>query len=152
MSEAGTKELKEKIEQLEKDLRDRDSEIGILKSEQGKDREIVLLSRAKAKVQEERDRLKDRNKTLEAAAQQDATIRRALLLLIGVMKHDIAHLHSMGADETLPSEEFTAEAMQVLEKIQGAFKLADLPLVYPVDQGTTTGVVAKIVEPKQEVG
>lgn len=128
-------EVKEMIERLEKaDIREK------------------FLCNDKSKIQQERDKLKERNKHLEETARQDATIRKALLLLVGVMKHDVEHLHNMGNDETLPSEQFTAEALQVLDKIHGAFRLAELPLAYPVEHGVTTGVVAKIVEPKQEVG
>lgn len=140
-------------EQLQAEIKKLKAEVlDLIKRLEQSDIREKFLCNDKVEIQQDCDTLKMRNKTLEAAAQQDATIRQALLLLIGVLKYDISHLHSMAADEKLPSEVFTTEAMQVLEKIQGAFRLADLPLAYPVDQGTTTGVVAKIVEPKQEVG
>jgi len=125
----------------------------IRRLEQAEIREKFLCS-DKLKIQQENAKLKERNKVLEDNARNDATIRKALLLLVGVMKHDVEHLHNMGNDETLPSEQFTAAALEVLDKIHGAFQLADLPLARTAEtkEAETTGVVAKIVELKQEAG
>lgn len=140
--------MSEEVEKLQAEVKDL-----IMRLEQAEIRE-KFLCKDKLAMQLDRDKLKERNRTLEENAKQDATIRRALLLLIGVMKHDISHLHRLGSDETLPSEQFTAEALQVLDKIQGAFQLADLPLAQPEPkhEAETTGVVAKIVEPEQKAG
>jgi hypothetical protein len=138
--------LKEEIQKLKGEVLDM-----IQRLEQAEIRE-KFLCKDKLAIQLDRDRLKDRNTTLEAIAKQDATIRRALLLLVGVMKHDVDHLHRMGSDESLPSEEFTTEALQVLEKIHGAFRLSELPLKLPQEPAETTGVIVKLVEPKQEAG
>lgn len=132
MSEAAQNE---EIERLKATVQE------LLRDAQGKDIEIQMLSRAKATAQVALSQAKERNTVLEKKARDDENVKRALLVLVGVLRHDISALRNMADDPELPSERFTVEAMRVVEKLSDLFDERKVE--------ATTGVVAK---PQEEVG
>lgn len=131
MTDEIEKKHQEEIEKLLAQIKERDGEIGILKSEQAKDREITLLSRAKASLQLETAALKDANKALAAQLKQELGIRKSLLTIIGMARHDVGSLHTMASDDSNTTENFVDEAMRVIQKMHDAFQLSDVLVPKP---------------------